>query len=290
MKLFIKTVTKYGIIFFLIFNGIALFSIFILGKSCFYKPQFVTNAINENSFDYVVLGSSTGLTTLDTKLIDSITNKSGLNISMDDSALNSQYLMLQHFYKLKKQTKILVLAVTPWDLSKKNPELNNNDYRFLPYVYDDYVYDYYKNFEKGFFKPLTLSKFCPIIGVSYYNTEIFFPSIITLIKPKFRNKFDDKGNFSYPTNGKPIRLREERYELIIQNPYFFKIKKFCIDNNIELITYISPIFKTTVVTKNVDIINHSNLIINKDMFYDDIHVNKNGRKLCSEIFSNYIKK
>lgn len=289
MRLFIKKLCIYGIVFFLFFNCIALFSLFVLGRSSFYKPQFVKNTIKENSFDYVVLGSSTGLTTLDTKLIDSITNKSGLNISMDDSALNSQYLMLQYFYKLNKKTKKLVLAVTPWDLKNANPKLNNNDYRFLTFVNDDFVYDYYKNFEKGFFKPLTFSKFCPIIGVSYYNTEIFFPSIIALVKPKFRNKFDDKGNFSYPKTGKPLKLNKDTYELIIKNPYYFKIKKFCNDNNIELITYISPIFKTKVFTKEIDIINHSNIIDDEKLFYDDIHVNKNGRKLCSELFSSYIK-
>lgn len=288
MKTFIKTVAKYGIIFFLFFNGIAFFSLFFLKKSNFYKPQFVKNGVKELKFDYVILGSSTGLTTLDTKTIDSITNKKGLNISIDDSSLNSQYLMLQHFYNLKKKTNTLVLAVTPWDLSNKNPELNNNDYRFLPFINDDYVFDYYKEFEKGYFKPLTFSRFIPIFGVSYYNTEIFYPSIIAFLKPTMKNRFDDKGNFSYPTSGKPNKTSNEIVNLDIKNPYYFKIIEFCKKNEINMIAYIAPIFNAKVIVNDKTIINHSDLLIDKKMFYDNIHVNKKGRKFCSNLFSKYL--
>ena len=68
-----------------------------------YKNQFVKNGVKETEFDYVVLGSSTGLTTLDTKLIDEKMYTSGLNISMDDTSLSSHYLMLQYFLSLGKK-------------------------------------------------------------------------------------------------------------------------------------------------------------------------------------------
>ena len=84
MKQFLKSIGLYGLISFLFFNGIAFLCLFFLSKSSFYKPSFVKNGVVNNSFDYVVLGSSTGLTTLDTKLIDSVTGMKGLNISMDD--------------------------------------------------------------------------------------------------------------------------------------------------------------------------------------------------------------
>ncbi|MVO07691.1 hypothetical protein GOQ30_00770 [Flavobacterium sp. TP390] len=289
MKQFIKKIAFYVLMSLLLFNGIAFLSLQILGKSNFYKPEFVKNTVIDTNFDYVVLGSSTGLTTLDTKLIDSITNKKGLNISMDDTSLNSHFLMLQHFKASNKSAKCLVLAVTPWDLKNKNPKLNNNDYRFLPYVQEDYVFDYYNELETKTFKPLSFSRYFPIIGVSYYNTEIFYPSIISFFNSNKRNHFDDKGNFCYPTNGKPNKLEIDEIEVVINNPFYFKIKEFCSQNNIKLRIYISPIFKTKLKIHDDSIIDQSNFLIDEEMFYDNIHVNQIGRRKCSIEFAKYLK-
>ncbi len=284
MKRFLFKIGLYAVVLFLILNSIAFLSLFFLGKSYFYKPQFVKNGVKETSFDYIVLGSSTGLTTLDTKLIDSLTNKNGLNISMDDSSLSSHYLMLEYFYAIGKKTDCLILAVTPWDLVNENPELNNNDYRFLPYVQEECVANYYRNIETGIFKKLSLSKYFPLIGVSYYNTELFYPSLVSIASPKKRNQFDDKGNYCYPNLGKPNEKKHETLNMEFKNPYFQKIKKFCEAKNIKLVLYQSPIYATSVMTKNTEetIINHSDLIQSPDMFYDNIHVNKNGREFCSK--------
>lgn len=94
MKKFLTKIVLYTFFILLIGNGIAWLSLYFIGKSNLYKPQFVKNGVKEKYFDYVVLGSSTGLTTLDTKLIDEKLKTKGLNISMDDSALSSHYLML----------------------------------------------------------------------------------------------------------------------------------------------------------------------------------------------------
>jgi hypothetical protein len=289
MRQFIYKIGFYSIIYFTFFNAISFVSLYFLKKSNFYKPEFLKN-VKEKKFDYLVLGSSTGLTTLDTKYIDSITNKKGLNISLDDSALNSHFLMLEHYLALKKETKCLVLAVTPWDLADKNPKLNNNDYRFLPFISDNYVYEYFKNMETNSFKPLSFSKYFPIIGVSYYNTELFYPSIIAAIKPEKRNHFDDKGNFSYPIAGEPDEKEFENISLIINNPFFKKIEDICKKNNIKLITYFSPMYKTTIISNQNNFVNHSNLIQDKTMFYDNIHVNRLGRKKCSDAFAEILNK
>ena len=143
MKKFITKIALYTFFILLIGNGIAFLSLYVLGKSQLYKNQFVKNGVKEKHFDYVVLGSSTGLTTLDTKLIDKTLNTSGLNISMDDTSLSSHYLMLQYFLSLGKTTDQLILCVTPGDLQNPVNELNNNDYRFLTEVQDTLIYNYY---------------------------------------------------------------------------------------------------------------------------------------------------
>lgn len=293
MKKFIIKSSIYSFFVLIFLNIVSYFILERLNNSEFYKPQFVKNAKIGNKFDYVILGSSVGLTTLNSKQIDSTFELNGLNISMDDSSLNSHYLMLQHFYNCKKTTDKLVLCITPWDIIKEKYQLNNNDYRFLPNVNKDYISDYYYQMESSPFKKLYLSKYFPLIGVSYYNFEIVFPSLLTIFHEKKHNKFDDRGNFSYPdyaTSKKEIKVKEE--SILLKNEYFDKIYAFCIKNNIELIVYQSPLLGKKInyidISSDIKLINHSNFI-NNDMFYDNIHVNSKGRTFCTLAFCKEIK-
>ena len=244
------------------------------------------------SVSHLFLGSSTGLTTLDTKLIDEKMYTSGLNISMDDTSLSSHYLMLQYFLSLGKKTKQLVLCVTPGDIQNPKVELNNNDYRFLTEVQDSLVYNYYNRLEDKGLKVLAYSKFFPILGISYYNNELFYPSFYAFLKPNKRNRFDDKGNYTYPqitNNISKVGFATSKTNYV--NPSFLKIKKLCQQKGIELIVYQSPIYRTKVVfptTNEFKIINHSE-ILPEDLFYDNIHVNSKGRTFCTLAFCEEMK-
>lgn len=292
MKKFLTKIALYTFFILLIGNGIAYLSLYVLGKSQLYKNQFVKNGVQEKHFDYVVLGSSTGLTTLDTKLIDKTLNTSGLNISMDDTSLSSHYLMLQYFLSLGKSTDQLILCVTPGDLQNPVNELNNNDYRFLTEVQDTLVYNYYDRLEKNGLKVLTYSRYLPLLGISYYNNELFYPSIYAFLKPTKRNRFDDKGNYTYPQIANNIEKRDVvTSKTSFINPSFLKIRKLCKEKGIDLIVYQSPIHGTNVIfpsTKEFRIINHSN-ILPEALFYDPIHVNSEGRIFCTLAFCEEIK-
>lgn len=289
MRQFLLKLAGYAFISFLILNCIAFLCLFLLRKSDFYKPQFVKNGVPDTAFDYVVLGSSTGLTTLDTYQIDSLTGKKGLNISMDDSGLSSQYLMLEFFYALQKKMKYLVLAITPWDMAVSKPVINDNDYRFLPDINEKCVFEYYKSLEHTKFKVLTYTKYFPILGVSYYNTELFYPSFLAALKPSMRNRFDAKGNYSYPVSGHPKDEEFKTTTLERSNPYFKKIQQFCFYNNITLLLYQSPIYNTRIISDNdPNFINHSDLLKDANLFYDNIHVNSKGRRICSALFAAYL--
>jgi len=293
MKKFLTKIALYTFFILLIGNGIAYLSLYVLGKSQLYKNQFVKNGVKESHFDYVVLGSSTGLTTLDTKLIDKTLNTSGLNISMDDTSLSSHYLMLQYFLSLGKSTDQLILCVTPGDLQNPTNELNNNDYRFLTEVQDTLVYNYYNRMEQNGLKVLTYSRFFPLLGVSYYNNELFYPSLYAFLHPDKRNRFDDKGNYTYPQIANNIKkVKISNVETKYANPSFLKIKQLCKKNKIKLIVYQSPIHRINVIfpsTQDFKIINHSR-ILPEEMFYDNIHVNSKGRTFCTLAFCKEINK
>lgn len=292
MKKFLTKIALYTFFILFIGNGIAFLSLYVLGKSQLYKNQFVKNGVAATHFDYVVLGSSTGLTTLDTKLIDKTLNTSGLNISMDDTSLSSHYLMLQYFLSLGKSTDQLILCVTPGDLQNPVNELNNNDYRFLTEVQDTLIYNYYDRMESNGLKILAYSKFMPILGVSYYNNELFYPSLYAFLQPAKRNRFDDKGNYTYPQIVNNIEKRSiVTSKTSFSNPSFLKIKKLCKEKGIDLIVYQSPIHGTNVIfpsTNEFKIINHST-ILPEALFYDNIHVNSKGRTFCTLAFCKEIK-
>jgi len=291
MKKFLKTLSIYGISIFVLLNIISFLCLYSLGKSSFYKQQFVKNGVTDTSFDYVILGSSTGLTTLDTKQIDSITRLKGLNISMDDSGLSAHYLMLEQFYSFGHQTDKLVLCITPNDVSNLKPIINGNDYRFLPDASDANVKQYFCEIEGKDKWIYQSTSYLPLVGVSYFNSELFFPGIVALVQPKRRNLFDDKGNYSYPVSKSALKLLDKKktQKVAIKNPYFSKIVDFCKQHDIELIVYQSPIYNLNPIYNiNLPLINHSSLFDDTALFYDEIHVNKKGRRVCSSNVATFL--
>lgn len=269
-------------------------SLWALRQGSFYKPSYLTNTVEEQNFDYIIVGASTGLTTLNTLVIDSVLGTNGLNLAMDDTTISSQYLMLQHFLASGKSTKTCILAPSVMSYDYNNYDINNNDYRFLMYVNKSYVSQYYNEFRGTKAKLLGFSEWLPAIGVTYYNMEIFYPGLLSLLEPNRRNRFDYKGNYTYP---KIVNSNEKinaftNLPIHFTNLYINRIKKLCELHNIKFICYFTPMRgqRALIKSKNYNIINHSDLLQNKSYFHDDIHVNSQGRKAASLKFSDDLYK
>jgi hypothetical protein len=279
--------------FLVITTVIAGSSLWLHRKSSFYKPSFLVNEVKEKQFDYIILGASTGLTTLNTATIDSITNSIGINLAVDNTALPCQYLMLQHFLAQGKTTKLCVIAPSVPSFDARNKDVSHNDYRFLPYVNTSYVSEYYNQFDSKRSKIMKASKWLPILGVSYYNTELFYPSLLSIVKPNRRNRFDRKGNYTYPEIKRKTQILKEKENLIVQfnNEYIKKMKTLCEKNDIQLICYFSPMAKKSASTTNDNytVVNHSDLFKSTTYFYDAIHVNTKGRFVASVNFAAELK-
>ena len=289
MKLFLKNVVIILIAVIGLATLISAGSLWSLRHSSFYKPSFLVNDIKNTSFDYIILGASTGLTTLNTYVIDSITGTKGLNLSMDDTSLATQYVMLQHFIAEGKTTSYCILAPSNTSYDLKKNRLSDNDYRFLPYVGREYVYKHYSQYSSNPARFLKFSKFFPMLGVSYYNTELFYPSINSSMDLKKRNRFDSKGNYTYPAKNRKEMLITQRdtFEVDFSNSYMKAIKNLCDTHGIELICYFTPMERRSVKVINNDyiFINHSSTLTNTRYFFDDIHVNSLGREASSIAFA-----
>lgn len=293
MVKFIKQILIFCLAFIVIANVISWLSLKALQSASFYKPNFMVNTITPSNYNYIILGASTGLTTLNTKVIDSVCGSKGVNLSMDDTKIASQYVMLQHFLEQGNTTKVCVLVPSNLSYDANDKSLSDNDYRFLMYVNTPYVYNYYSKFSGIRSKILKWSKYFPMLGVGYYNAELFYPSILSVLKPQYRNRFDNKGNYTYPKINTTDKLitNKHKHTLNFTNPYLANIKTLCEAHNISLIYYLSPTQKQSIQSKTtaVPIINHSDSIMNAKLFYDAIHVNTLGRQKASVMFAKQIQ-
>lgn len=268
-------------------------SLYFLRQGSFYKPSFVSNSLSHTNYDYIVIGSSIGLTTLNTVALDSITELQGVNLSMDDTGIGAHYLMLKHFLAEGKTTRYCVLSTSAASLSTLHPTMSTNDYRFLPYIRRDYVSSYFDTQKAWEPKLISLSRYFSVAGVSYYNAELFYPSLLSIYKPSLHNRFDSSGNFHYPmdTSKNHQSFSSEAMPIKLQNPYLKALKSLCEKNAIQLVVYIPPIKGKKVVVDTTDyfIVNHSSVFSDSYYFNDLIHVNFEGRTLASSLFADALK-
>lgn len=294
MKRFIKKIVILFLSCVALVSLISYASLYALKKSAFYKPSYLSQHVERSNYDYIILGASTGLTTLNTELIDALGQINGINLAMDDTSLATQYLMLQHFLYEGKSTDYCILAPSVFDFDVTENIMSGNDYRFMMFNDRDYVQNHYNAFEGTEAKTLKLSKWIPAIGVSYYNVEILYPALQAVVKPEKRNRFDVNGNYVYPLSSvddqKISSVKD--FELAFENPWLSKFEALCQANNIELIYYISPMqgYRALVNSHSNQVINHSDVLRNKKYFYDDIHVDRKGRNVVSELFAERLVK
>jgi len=279
------------LIVFVLCNLLSYISLIGLRNSSFYKPSYITNLNTNPNYDYVVIGASTGLTTLNTTVIDSLTNLHGFNLAIDDTSMSSHYLMLQHAIAEGFNFDYVILATSTSSYLEESKSISDNDYRFLSFVNRQYVQDYFAKF-KGFDASVSKwSKYLPVLGVAYYNTEVFYPGLISIVDADRRNRFDSSGNYTYPEinyNQAEIISRKQM-KISFESGYLKKIQELCESENIKLITYFSPMKKWKINYDSTSIdfqaINHSDLLNYHELFYDDIHVSTKGNYICSTAFA-----
>lgn len=294
MKKFLFNIIKNGLIVLLVINLIAYLSLHLLSKSEFYKPSYLVNHFEKGEqFDYILLGSSRGLTTINTAQLDELNGTRGVNLSIDDTSLPSHFLMLKHFLNKGFATKKVILNIDTQSFNTSTKNINNNDYRFAPFLFDKDIHQYYSDYENEGVRKLTYSKYLPFLSVAYYNAELFFPSVYSLIDNTRRNRFDDMGNYTYPEN--TFQFRGERLvsKVMIDNPLIQEVKKLCDKNDITLILYIAPIRNYAIdasTAVDVQLINHSGSIDDNQLYYDLAHVNHRGREVATSLLAKALKK
>jgi len=289
MKKFLIHFLKYGVLLLVIGNIMGFGLQYFLKKGLIYKPSFLVNNFSKkDSLDYIILGSSRGLTTLNTQQIDLQLNTKGLNLSMDDTDLKTHLLMLQHFVNNGYYSKVCVLNIDEQNFKHTNKSLGHNDYKFVPFGYQNHVKEHYKKHEQLQLKPLYHAYWFPLIAYGYYNLELLPSALISAVKPQYKNRFDSFGNYAYPNLKKTFKNKKKLTKRCnINNPILKEIYSLAQQNNIQLILYIAPLRNTflEVINCKYPLINHSDKIKDPNLFYDNIHVNKKGQQQESVFFA-----
>ena len=266
----------------------------LLKRSNLFKSTFVFNELKNKTLDYVIIGSSRGLTTLNTNLIDSLTGLNGFNASTDGGGIATNVLMLQHLIHNKVKFKYCIFTLDAIGIADNTYQFSKNTYRFVPFCQESYIQETMTKFEdcKEKFN-FRASRFYPGFTVFENNKTLLTGAARALINPKIRNRYDEKGNYTYPL-GQPINknISFDTTEFKQYGYVYYDLQKICIENNINLITYIAPIeghYLKVPATKNL--INHSNLLNKSKFFADELHVNPLGRELTTKRFvKDWIKK
>ncbi|WP_111672162.1 hypothetical protein [Algoriphagus litoralis] len=296
MKKFLRDVSLYLSVILLIGMGISFAASYFLSKSQFYKPNFIVNNLGKNShYTYILAGSSRGLTTVNTEEVDRNLNVKGLNISMDDTGLPSQFLMIKHYFESGYTADYCVLTLDLSHMEGSKNGLGDNDYRFVSYSDRDYVWEYFRSKEEGIVRPLTLSRYFPLFAFSYYNMELFWPALYSTVNPQFKNRFDSNGNYFYPDQVLPEDQEKEPWKTVpktLGNPILTELEEYLKSKNCKLIVYVAPYYGTTLSiteTGTYPVINHSGALKEAKYFFDINHVNNLGRNEATALFTQSLE-
>ncbi len=281
----------------ILINSVAFLANYALSKSCFYKPSFFINHfVDDKTFDYFIIGSSRGLTTLNTKQIDDSLNTRGVNLSMDDTDIGMHALMIEHFFKSGGNAKYCILTIDVNNLEKDTQEFSDNAYRFTPMINNDYVHNYFLENEP---RPRLISRaiFFPVLPYAYYNLELFYPSLIATINPEKRYRFDENGNYSYPDTKKKqstsgSNINKDVVIKEISGNIINTITDILEAHECKLVIYIAPYEHLSLKIKNKEdytILNHSDIVNDSFLFFDKLHVNSKGRKFVTDEFIKHFK-
>jgi hypothetical protein len=265
----------------------------IIKKSNTIKTTYVFNNLTNVTLDYVVIGSSRGLTTLNTNKIDSVLSIEGFNASLDGAGIATNWLMLNHLIHCNVKFKYCIFVLDEMGIEDNIYQFSKNTYRFIPFFNYDHIQNEISKFEDCREKfNFRASRFYPGFSV-FENNKIILPTAIkSLINPTQRNKFDEKGNYIYPLiNSTSETYLNDTITYINYGQVYQGFVNLCEKNNIEFITYIAPLQgKHLSVPYKSHLINHSSLFNNSKYFYDHLHVNSIGRDKATDSFILNFKK
>ena len=298
MRKFILKVLLFFITFFVVDKA---FYVFLLISPKLEKDKRLESVITGNlNKDLIVLGSSRGARNIIAGQLEDSLNILAYNLSYPGSDIEFHDFLLSSVIKFNKKPKIILLVVDdPYELSFSGSIKFRFD-RLYPLAKYDYINnEMIKRGEKN-----NLSRTLILSRINRANFDL---------RTKRSSIFDSLricGSMTIPFEGNSRKLvfNSSKASYTICNELPNKIKAFnniqniCFTNNIKLIIVYPPNFKTlnTSFKKRIEELSHSSVSFltydttkeiyrNKDLFYDENHLNENGAIIFTNEVINQLK-
>jgi hypothetical protein len=199
--------------------------------------------------DILFQGPCEVIWTINPDIVEEVTDKKAYNISHADSDFATNYLSIIQYLKHNKKPEKLVLFITPESFDDRY----NTFHSYLFSLYQDSITrSLLKENSPGYAR---FHKW-PLLRFTYFNRLLLFPAFQGL-----KHHWNDKTE-PYFVNGyePPIKMKwDNHYEELFKlypggvtfewstkrEQDFLKIVKLCNDENIELITYESPVLNSS---------------------------------------------
>ena len=261
--------------------------------SYFISNSFHTRAkldwlyyINEQSYDYAVLGSSRAYNMVDINTLDKYLDKNGINLGSIGGGYSENYVVISKFLETN-DINTLILNIDGYSLNSPLG-LGNQPFHFFGFLplfesskYEDVFAD---NLPKWKYY---LWKVVPIIKYIEYNDRI------ALVKQSHKLLDENKGTIYLEETAQFKYLLEPSIANEIDLKYLNVIINLCKENSIELVLITTPIYSPDSVNNGtsaleiiksisklhqIDYHGYDNLIdyTNKSYFQNQTHTLKSG--------------
>lgn len=310
MKYFLKKLSVYIIILLGFISIYGLFCEYLYSGKDLYPgtgKRYWQLSLHKKTYDYAVLGSSRAFSSIDINLLDSITGQKGVNLGLNGSGFEENYITLKLFLLNKNTAKKLYFQVDPYSfMSEKSFSNSFHAYAYLPYWDKDQNIENILQKEVPYIKKLPF--YFPYLTYFIYNNyyspiqiaRSFLKEDEFCRNPEYNcangNKIFDKIYEKYD----PKQKEGDHLKLVI-NPsdlfYYQKIIKLARKNNIALQFFTAPALdyfdkefdeQLDEIDPEIYFRSTYNWKDHPELFANHSHLNYRGRKLFTLYFGKYL--
>jgi hypothetical protein len=279
MKQFLKKISFYGVLVLVMLCVLDLVYTQVYKKSNPRNKIQYALALQNESFDYIFLGSSRVENTIVTSEIVKATNKKAINLGFQQVKLKDILLFLKILVNNNvKADKLFIQIDYNYNILVGSEIIQSQT---LPYIRSNtFINNYLKETDSSFFSNYYIPFYRYAVNDYKIGFREFFSSAIG------KKVVTDLQDGYRPLYGKmqPDKISILPEKLLENNPTFNEIKQICKANNIKVVFFCAPFCKNVVeneylvnLNKRIpELYDFSKVITEPEYYIDCSHLNNDG--------------
>ncbi len=254
------------------------------------KVSYIMQSEND-TIDYIFIGSSRVDNTINADIISSITGKSAINLGFQGAKIDDYFLILQLLQDRNIKSKSIFIQVDYGFNISGNSEILKS--YLMPYISNEFVFEMIKDRDLEFRQ----LKYIPFYRYMKYDYKIGFREFYNLvIKNNSKNDLNNGYFPKYGNDGRQLKSSLPNH-INAKNEVIHKINAFAKKNDLSIIYFMAPFCPNT---KNLDyskklksklpsFLDYTHIFPNQeDYFYNCSHLNDLGATEFSKILAEDI--